>query len=88
MRLPESVIVAVVVGKESILSVGVASAVDGIVIPSGLNPRSAQYMTWTPEMMLTSVSVFMLANVQLVDAQRVIDPILRSKFAFLHQHRA
>jgi hypothetical protein len=68
--------------------VGSASTVLGIVMPSGLNPLSTQYMSWRPEMMLTSVSVFMFAKVQLVDAQRVMELIRRSRLPFLHQQLA
>ena len=70
-----------------LVPVGVASAVEGMVMPAGLNPLSAQYCTCTVDKISRSVCVFMLAKVQLAEAQRVINDMRKSRFPLLHQHR-
>lgn len=68
-----------------LLSVGVASAVLGIVMPSGLSPLSTQYCTWMLLRIATSVAVFISANVHDVDAHRSSELALLSRLPFLHQ---
>ena len=63
-----------------------AGTIVGSAIPAGLRSRSTQYCTWIPLKALTSVFVFMSANVHDVDAHRSSWLIRLSRLFFLHQH--